>query len=41
MPKDVRDYVASVGIPQAEFPNLEAAIPDTDVLYVTRIQKER
>ena len=29
------------GIPQAEFKNLDTILPETDVLYVTRIQKER
>src|SRR5512147_596444 len=28
-------------IPQAEFNTLEAVLPQTDVLYVTRVQKER
>lgn len=41
MPQDVRDYVSAHGLPQTDFPSLEAAIPDTDVLYVTRIQRER
>lgn len=27
--------------PQEEFESIEAALPDTDVLYMTRIQKER
>lgn len=26
---------------QEEFTSLEAALPDTDVLYMTRIQRER
>ncbi len=41
MPPEVREYVASKGTEQADFASLEEAIPDTDVLYVTRIQKER
>jgi len=41
MPKEVKDFVASRGIPQEEFVSLEDAIPETDVLYMTRIQKER
>lgn len=41
MPKHVTDFVRSKGIFQEEFSNLEAVIPDTDVLYMTRIQKER
>lgn len=27
--------------PQEEFGSIEEALPDTDVLYMTRIQKER
>lgn len=41
MPKEVMDEVANKGIPQAEFDSLEKALPETDVLYVTRVQKER
>jgi aspartate carbamoyltransferase len=41
MPKDVMDEVASKDVPQAEFSRLEDALPQTDVLYVTRVQKER
>jgi aspartate carbamoyltransferase len=41
MPKDVMDEVASKDVPQAEFARLEDALPQTDVLYVTRVQKER
>ena len=41
MPKDVMDEVAAKGIPQAEFDTLEGVLPETDVLYVTRVQKER
>ncbi len=41
MPKEVMDEVAGKGIPQAEFNSLEIALPETDVLYVTRVQKER
>ena len=28
-------------MPQAEFSSLEKVLPETDVLYVTRVQKER
>ena len=28
-------------IPQAEYDTLDAILPETDVLYVTRVQKER
>ena len=41
MPKEVMDEVAGKGIPQAEFSTLEKVLPKTDVLYVTRVQKER
>ena len=41
MPKEVMDEVAEKGIPQAEFSTLEKVLPETDVLYVTRVQKER
>lgn len=41
MPADVRSYVASRGLTQADYPSLEAALPGTDVLYATRIQRER
>ena len=41
MPKEVMDEVAAKGVPQAEFNSLEKVLPETDVLYVTRVQKER
>ena len=41
MPQNIKDYVASKGIFQQEFSSLDDAIKDTDVLYMTRIQKER
>jgi carbamoyl-phosphate synthase/aspartate carbamoyltransferase/dihydroorotase len=41
MPKEVMDEVGEKGIAQAEFNTLETALPETDVLYVTRVQKER
>ena len=41
MPKEVMDEVAAKNIPQAEFDSLEKVLPNTDVLYVTRVQKER
>jgi len=41
MPKEVMDEVAEKKVPQAEFSSLEKVLPDTDVLYVTRVQKER
>ncbi|MBN2387881.1 MAG: aspartate carbamoyltransferase [Anaerolineales bacterium] len=41
MPKEVMDEVAEKGIPQDEYTSLEEVLPETDVLYVTRVQKER
>ena len=41
MPRDVVDEVAEKGVPQAEHTKLNKVIPETDVLYVTRVQKER
>lgn len=41
MPREVMDEVGAKGIPQAEFDSLEKVLPDSDVLYVTRVQKER
>ncbi|KAM4771282.1 multifunctional protein CAD [Rhinophrynus dorsalis] len=41
MPSNIIHYVASKGIKQEEFESIEEALPDTDVLYMTRIQKER
>jgi aspartate carbamoyltransferase catalytic subunit len=41
MPKEVMDEVAEKGISQKEFGSLEGVLPETDVLYVTRVQKER
>jgi aspartate carbamoyltransferase catalytic subunit len=41
MPKEVMEEVAARNIPQAEFDSLENVLPETDVLYVTRVQKER
>ena len=41
MPEEVEELVASRGVPQAVVRTLEEAIGNSDVLYVTRIQKER
>jgi aspartate carbamoyltransferase catalytic subunit len=41
MPKEVMDEVGAKGISQAEYNSLEQVLPETDVLYVTRVQKER
>lgn len=41
MPGHIRDLLASKDIPQVEMSSLEEAVVDADVVYVTRIQKER
>lgn len=41
MPESVTQFVRSKGIPQEECASLETALPSTDVLYMTRIQRER
>lgn len=41
MPRDVVDEVAQKGVAQAEFTTLDKPLPETDVLYVTRVQRER
>lgn len=41
MPISITDYVTSKGIVNRESPSLEEALRETDVLYMTRIQKER
>ena len=41
MPQEVMDEVAEKQVPQAEYSSLEKVLPETDVLYVTRVQKER
>jgi aspartate carbamoyltransferase len=41
MPQDVVDEVAAAGVDQRVTESLDDVLPDTDVLYVTRIQKER
>lgn len=41
MPDEVTSYVAKRGIPQEKFVSLEEALSETDVLYMTRIQRER
>lgn len=41
MPKNIQQYVSSEGTNQEVFESLEAALPETDVLYMTRVQKER
>jgi carbamoyl-phosphate synthase/aspartate carbamoyltransferase/dihydroorotase len=41
MPEDVSDEVAQKGLPQNRYSTLDKVLPETDVLYVTRVQKER
>lgn len=41
VPEDVLEAVASSGVEQSEHESLESVIQETDVLYVTRTQKER
>lgn len=41
MPQHIVDFVKSKGISQEHFTSLEEALPETDVLYMTRIQQER
>ena len=41
MPSEVMDEVGQKMIQQKEFSSLEEVLPETDVLYVTRVQKER
>ena len=41
IPLEIIDEVDKKGVPQAEFSTLEPVLPRTDVLYVTRVQKER
>lgn len=41
MPDDVKNEIRKSGINQREYTDLHEVISDTDVLYVTRIQRER
>ncbi|KAK7580173.1 hypothetical protein V9T40_000802 [Parthenolecanium corni] len=41
MPNHVKEFVGSKGIRQDEYTDLKSVLPDTDVLYMTRIQRER
>ena len=41
MPSELIDELKAKGIDQAEHSTLDKALPETDVLYVTRVQKER
>jgi aspartate carbamoyltransferase catalytic subunit len=41
MPPEIILELKEQGVPQAEYDSLEPVIAETDVLYVTRVQKER
>ena len=41
MPQCVQEYVASYNVEQQSFTDMDAAMDGADVLYVTRVQKER
>jgi aspartate carbamoyltransferase len=41
MPDEIIAELSEKGVEQTEYHTLEPALPNTDVLYVTRIQKER
>ena len=41
MPREVMEEVGEKGSAQHEFGDLDQVLPQTDVLYVTRVQKER
>ncbi|XP_054153898.1 CAD protein-like [Oppia nitens] len=41
MPDEIKQFLAQKGIRFLETQSLHEALPDTDVLYMTRIQKER
>ena len=41
MPPGIVEELKAKGLPQAEHTTLDAVLPATDVLYVTRVQKER
>ncbi|HLF89946.1 MAG TPA: aspartate carbamoyltransferase [Anaerolineales bacterium] len=41
MPAEIIEEIGAKGISQTGYATLDAALPETDVLYITRIQKER
>ena len=41
MPAELIDELKARGIEQSEYTNLDKCLSETDVLYVTRVQKER
>lgn len=41
MPDNVKNYAAKAGLKYYEYTSLEAVLPFADIIYMTRIQKER
>jgi len=41
MPSEIIAELDALGVEQVEYDELAEALPETDVLYVTRVQKER
>ena len=41
MPKEYKDYLIAKGIPFTETKNLNEGLNDADIIYMTRVQKER
>jgi aspartate carbamoyltransferase catalytic subunit len=41
MPQSIVEELGKFGVEQKEYTNLEPVLAETDVLYVTRVQKER
>lgn len=41
MPEHVMEYVRSRRVSQQEYRTLDEVLPETDILYMTRIQRER
>lgn len=41
MPREIIDELGQKSVAQTEFTSLDEALPESDVLYVTRVQKER
>ena len=41
MPAELQALLATAGVTQATLSDLASAVPGSDVLYVTRVQKER
>jgi len=41
MPDNIKSYIAEKGIEQMEYTKLDDVIANTDILYMTRLQKER